>query len=190
MTDWDTANAVIALGAKAMVAPKATTLPTYTGDAPNAAFKTLGAVSENGMTVTPSRDTEAKKIWQSRADVLIVPKGQAFEIKHELVEWTPTTFGLWYGGGTWVEDGTHSGNFRFDVSGDPAVDERAFFYEWTVSTYIWRLVIPRGQITAVGDAKLVNNDWTPVETTIQALKTDGQPLAFYLTNDPSVDPAP
>lgn len=192
MTDWSTDNTVIGLGAKVLTAPLSSTIPTYAGDTWDVAWVTMGAVSENGMTISPSRDVTSKKIWQSRANVLEVPNGQNLTIAHELVEWTNTTFGLWYGGGVWVEDATNSGNWSYDVSGDPDIDERMFGYEWTVtsggSDYTWRLIIPRGMVTAIGDAKLVNNDWTAVNTTVTALKTSGVALATFQTDDPSVTP--
>lgn len=189
MPDWDVSNAVIGLGAKVLVAPVATALPGYIGDTVNVAFESLGSVTDDGMTITPSRDQTTKKVWQSRADALIIPNGQSFEVKMALVEWTNTNFGLWYGGGAWAAIADHTGQFKFDVSGDPDIDERAFYFEWRVGTKTWGLGIPHGQVTSVGDAKLVNGDWSAVDITIRALATDTDPLATFITDSASVNPA-
>lgn len=186
---FDTDNAVVALGSKVLVAPKATAKPADLTASWNAAFKDLGAVSENGMTITPNRDIDKKTVWQSKGISKVIVKSQEFTTKLELVEWNADTFPLFYGGGAWAAIEDSDGQFRFDVSSDPGTDERSFGFEWTVDTYTFRLVIPRAQVSAVGDAKLVNNDWTPVELTIEGLATSGSPIAYFLTDFPGVDPA-
>lgn len=182
-------NIAIALGAKVLVAPKLTVAPDDVSTAWGAAWKDCGAVSENGMTITPNREVEKKRIWQSRGVAKVIVKGQDFATKHELVEWNAVTFPLFYGGGAWTAITGKTGQYRFDVSSSPQSDERMFGYEWKVESYTFRLIIPRAQVSSVGDAKLVNDDWTPVDVGIEGLATAGNPIAYYLTDFPGIAPA-
>jgi hypothetical protein len=186
---FDTDNIVVGLGTKVLVADKGTTAPGDVTAAWASGWVEVGGISENGLTISVSKDVEKKRLWQSKGIVKVIVKSIEFTAKLELVEWNAITFPLWYSGGAWTPITGHTGQFRYDVSSEPDTDERMFGFEWKVDDSTFRLVVPRGQVSDVGDAKLVNNDWTPVETTVEGLATSGSPIAFYLTDFAGVDPA-
>ncbi len=182
---YDMDNAVIGLGSQILVAPKTTAGPEDVTTPWGAAFKDVGAVSEKGLTLTPNLTSVKKKIWHSKSTAKVLITGQELAAKFECVEWNAVTFPLMYGGGAWA--GT-AGSFRFDISSQPAAPEQVFGFEWLVDTYTFRLVLDRASVSGVGDATLVNDDWTPVELTVEALDNAGI-LGYYITDFPGVDPA-
>jgi hypothetical protein len=133
------------------VAPVGTTEPTNTSTAwatVDADWLDFGYISEDGVSLTPSVDTNSIRAWQSLHDLKRPIVGVEFEVSFVPMQVNQTTVGVYFLG---EEDGfTNVGGTtgRLEIPNSPGTQERALGIEWTDDEGdVNRLVIPRAQIT-------------------------------------------
>jgi hypothetical protein len=154
------------------VANVGTAAPTDTTTAYGVGWTDLGFASEDGVTLTPSLDTEDINAWQSAVPVRRIVTGSTLEIGFTLIQSNNETLSLYFGA-------TVAGNaIQIPVSPDPV--ERAISVEWSDGGEIYRLVVPRAQLSDRGETTLARGEAVGFEMTFTALPPATGPLATVL----------
>lgn len=141
--------------------------------APGVGWTDLGYASDDGVTITPSLDTDDINAWQSAVPVRRIVTGSSLEIGFTLLQSNAETFGLYF-------NATVAGStFEIPVAPDPL--ERALLIDWIDGTENFRLYVPRAQLTDTGEATLARGEAVGFEMTFTALAPATGPLAVVLT---------
>jgi hypothetical protein len=157
----------IQVGAVGVAAPADATA------APGVGWTDLGYASEDGVTITPSLDTEDINAWQSAVPVRRIVTGSSLEIGFTLLQSNEDTMALYFNA---VQNGS---NFELPVA--PAPLERALLVDWIDGGENFRLLVPRAQLTDAGELTLARGEAVGFEMTFTALAPAAGPLAIVLT---------
>ena len=160
-------------------APAGTTLPTTAAAQLDAAFKSMGYVSEDGVTNSLGITSEQIKAWGG--DVVAVPQTEKTDTwKLKLIEATNIDVLKAYFGPDNVS-GTLAAGITV-LANAKELPESC----WVIDTILRagaakRIVIPRGQISEMGDVVYKDNEVIGYEVTISALPdTSGNTHYEYL----------
>ncbi|MFG3582563.1 hypothetical protein [Streptomyces sp. NPDC047990] len=162
------------------------TLPVAVGDGKTApaGYKSLGYVSDAGVTITPTINTDPVNVWQSAVPVLFNVTSAMFAIQVTFTETNISTTELFYGA-QWVEVEDQSaqptGTFRLDLSSTPDLQEISLVVDWGQGDNQSRVVIPRAMIAERGAITLHRTSNQEYQLTIDALDSNGT-LGYVLTN--------
>lgn len=167
------------------LAPVGTILPTAASIALEAAFKGYGYTTEDGVSLSKSVDREGVPAWQSSTPVRYLITGQELTIETTFLQSNEDILKLWLGSGDFATDGGTPAGYRADVPIDPVGQQHALVLEWKDGTITSRLVVPKVEVTEVGDVSLARSA-TAFPVTFGALAPDsGTVLATWLTDDPA-----
>lgn len=161
------------------VAPKGTTLPTDANTALSDAYKSLGYVSEDGITLSTDRSSETIKAWGG--DTVATPTtGVTYTIGMTLIEFVrQEVLEIIYG------------KDRVTVDEDGKIEAYATSEDLEESIFVietmdrqgnpMRVIIPNGKLTENGDVTLSDSEVAGYEITITALphRDDGYNGASY-----------
>lgn len=171
-------------------APLGSALPTTASTALDATFKALGLIGEDGLSETADRSTDQIRAWGG-----------------SLARVVQTEFGLSY---TWqfistnravLEEVHGVDNVTVTPGVDPAFDELAIAVnnkQLPTKSYVFevkdgdnkiRIVIPNGQITAVGGITYSHNDIIRREVTLSCYADESGNEAYQYLTGPAVDAA-
>lgn len=175
-------NVRVALGGRIYMAPKGTVAPTDLTTAWGAGWKDLGYVSDDGVSMEYSTDTEDINAWQSLSPVRRVLTSVAFTMGFTAIELKADTLTLYFPGSSIT---TVAGVSTLSIPSAPGSAEYAFGLEWEDGTIISRLVIPRGEVTERGGVTFGRSGAVGLEMTISAYATSAPELATYISNDPA-----
>lgn len=175
----DTDNPRIWVNADAYTAPLGSTQPTDTTTAWDAAWDALGLLSDDGATESRNEDSTDHYAW---GGVLV----RTTRSKHKrtmvitALEDNDVVFDLVEPGSTAVT----AGGVTTRTVMVPIPNIRMFGLELVDGTVTKRRVIPRGEVTSVGDIALQDSDMTAYELTI-SIYPDGDGVLYYdITDDP------
>lgn len=163
-----------AVGGGIWTAPAGSTLPTNASTALDAAFKSLGAVSDAGVTRSMSKESTVVNAWGGQVvAVLNAKKTETFKFK--LLEADNIdALGLAYGEAT----GTLATGITVKSTGAQP-DPQSYVIETILANDVHqRVVIPAGIVTAVGDVVYVDNDVIGFDLTITAIADDDDVTAY------------
>lgn len=169
----DTANVIVGkpkVGGAVWVAPVGTSLPTDATSVINTAFKSLGYISDDGVTNSPSMSTETKKAWGGDI-VANIDNGTTNKYKMKLIETLNAEVQKLIYGDENVTDGVSS----LDVV-NKGIDTtpHAFVIDMVMAdNLIHRMVIPSASITEIGEIKYVDSDVSGYEITLTATADTG-----------------
>ena len=160
-------------------APVGTTLPTDATTALDKAFKSMGYISDDGLSNSNSPDTDTIKAWGGET-VLVVQKGkddtfQATFIEAKNVEVLKMVYG----------DRNVSGDLTTGIT-VKANAEEAESYSYVIdmimrNNTMKRIVIPLAKVSDVGDITYSDDDVVGYETTLNASPDDnGQTHYEYI----------
>lgn len=153
-------------GGAVWVAPVGTTLPTTANGALNEAFKDLGYISEDGVTNTPTRETESVTAWGGDT-VLDNQTSFTDQYQFTMIESTNIDAKKLIFGATNVT-GTLATGITTTVNGEE-LEEWAMVIDTLLRDGgIKRQVLPKCKVVEVGDIVYNNSDPVGYEVTLNA----------------------
>ena len=147
-------------------APLGTALPTDATTALNAAFKSLGYVSDDGLTNELTTDTEEIKAWGGDT-VLTAQTGTSDTFTYKLIESLNVEVLKEVYGASNVT-GTLSTGIKISVNSKEKIDH-AIVIETVVRDKFKRIVLPVAKIKEMAEITYVDGEPVGYEVTVQAL---------------------
>jgi len=167
------------------VAPTGTPLPTNATMATNAAFKNLGYIDEDGVSLTPGVELTDIMMWQSAVPVKTTLNTVSFEVKFNMGQVNQDTWGLYFFVSTWANN---FGQAKLIVPSSPGSQEKALIIEWTDDqSDDCRLVIPTAVLADREALQLKRDSAQLTGVTFRALDSSGT-LAYVYSDDPDLVP--
>ena len=176
----DTSNVIVGkpkVGGAVWVAPVGTSLPTDATSVINTAFKSLGYISEDGVTNAPSMSSETKKAWGGDV-VATIDNGTENKYKMKFIETLNAEVQKLVYGDSNVTDG--DGSMSVANKGINTTPHAFVIDMVMANNLIHRMVIPSASITEIGEIKYVDSDVAGYEVTLTAkADTDGATAHDY-----------
>lgn len=184
----DSTKVRLAPAGRVSIAPAGTAMPATVAATLNAAFKELGYLNEEGVSITPSIDTNAIRAWQSAVPIKTTLTSVGMQAKFTMMQITQDTTAEYFFGSVWSNS---LGNGLLTISSNPNLGERAMVIEWNDDKAVpntYRLCIPRGFITDHDAMQLQRTEATALGVTFEFLDSNGE-VAHILTNNADLVPA-
>lgn len=137
------------------VAPEGTAIPADLA-APPSPWLDAGYTSDDGVTISLSRDQEEINAWQAVDPVRVLVTAEPKTIAFELLEFDRESIVLAFRGGSWT--GTDPGPFTYSPPVAGAQDVRAMLIDAFDSGKQFRLIYPRVQLQGDVEFSLVRTD--------------------------------
>lgn len=177
---------VVGASGRIYVAPVGTTLPTSPTSSLDAAFTDLGYTSEEGVTLSFTKNSEDVNVWQSAFPVRRLGVGFEASAAFTLRQWNADTVALAFGGGTVTED--DPGVYVYTPPSVEDVDERCAVIEWQDGTRTYRWVIARCTVSEGVETQLVRTGAADLPITLAVLGDDAGEPWYLVTDDPALAP--
>lgn len=174
----DSDQILVAGGGKVLVAPVGSTAPTDTTTAWDAAFKDLGYTSDDGVVLRPNLSVQDINAWQSFEPVRRVVTGRGMTIAFTLLQMTREALLIAFNGGSFT--GTTTVTYAPGTAGN--IYERMLGVEAVDGDKIVRLIVPRVEISDVGDIPFTKTGPANIPLTLAMLGTSGG-AAFSIVAD-------
>jgi hypothetical protein len=164
-------------------APAGTALPAYPGAELDAAWKEIGAVSEDGISYGMNHSFDTLRNWAKQIERLMAADGDA-TVTAPFIDTTESTLKTLFGeDNVTVTDATqdHGKLISVEIGPDTQTDAEAFLFLMKDGDDMIMIGTPRGFITEVGDIDFAPNDAITWEATISSkswtvTKDNGQTL--------------
>lgn len=180
-TNYNSSLVRLAPDGRVLVAPLGTAEPTDTTTAFNAAFKELGWITEDGVSVTPSIDTNDVMMWQSITPVKRPITGMGLEVSMALASHNKDVLQNYLLNATFSNV---SGTARFEVKNLPPSQEKMLAIEWTDDDGDTnRLILPKVTMTDRDAFTIQKSDAVAFGITFSALAGAGGYTAVLLSNN-------
>lgn len=163
------------------VAPKGTTLPTDVTTALNAAFKSVGFISEDALVESLSITTERLRAWQRPVGIRTLTTEVEWTFQFGMLETSPLVLDLYYGG---AETSVAGGVATTDILAWPTSTQRAMVIEIEDGDVITRYAIPVVEIGERQEINHKNSEGTIWGVTTNVMGTSLDEMGFRITNDP------
>ena len=152
------------------VAPVGTALPTDTSTALDAAFSTLGYLSEDGVTFSQSTDSEEIKPWQSRSAVRTIITGRSMSLEFTMLEFNAQNLAFYFG-----QDEPVATNdaWSLEVRSDGTAKTWACVIEVKDGLTTVRYAFPRATLSEAGDLEITNSGVMALPVTLAAQDDNG-----------------
>lgn len=173
---WTAPNGDIYLG------PLTATAPTSASSALTlsaAQYTHLGYASEDGVSITPSTDTNDIMAWQSIAPVKTVLTSAGLEISFTLLQTNEASVEAFFLFNTLVPVGSGAGT-SMTISTTPPSQERSLIIDWqTDAGEKSRLYFPRAMCTERQELQLQRSEAFAYGLTFVALDSNGTLAKFF-----------
>lgn len=163
------------------------TVPAGLGTLSAPTWVDLGALSEEGPKVTPTRDVSPIMPWQGLFPIRQTVTGASFVLGFTLIQRNAATLRLAFGGGTLTEAPADSGIFTFTPPDPEDIDEHAFILEVRDGTVTDRWVLDRGMATLDGDVAFSKDAAVAFPLSVTALAVNGALPWRLISNDPALE---
>ena len=181
----DSTEVRLAPSGNVKVAPVGTPLPTNATMATNAAFKSLGYIDEDGVSLTPGVELTDIMMWQSAVPVKTTLDTISFEVQFNMGQVNQDTWSLYFFVASWTNN---FGQAKLIVPSNPGTQEKALIVEWTDDLNDdCRLVIPTAVLADRESLQLVRNNAQLTGVTFRALDSSGT-LAYVYSDNPDLVP--
>jgi hypothetical protein len=163
------------------VAPKGTALPTNIATPLNAAFKSVGFISEDALTESLAITTERLRAWQRPVGLRTLTTEVEWTFQFGMLETSPLVLDLYYGG---AETSVATGVATTGILAWPTSTQRAMVIEIVDGDVSTRYAIP---VVEIGDREEVshsNTEGTIWGVTVNVLGSSIDEMGFRITNDP------
>lgn len=175
---------LVLLGATGVgsVAPLGTTAPTDASASLNVAFKSVGYISDNGLTKGRAESRKDFTPWQSRSPIRTQITSSVKTFKVECWESNATVLSLYYRGG--VITPSSAGLMSIAETDVPSPDLRAWVFDVADGVNLVRHYVARGEVTDTGDITYKADEIVTYPLTITAYPgSDGISIHhYYLMN--------
>lgn len=169
-----------------LVAPLGTALPAGIADAPNAAFKPLGYVSEDGIESKGERKIEMIKDWN--ADIIA-----NLQSEHS-VRFGLTLYAVWdqdvlrevFGNVAATAPNTTQGNVYTVKETGAVLQPRSWIFDMKNDSKKLRIVLPNAKISQVTERKFVAKELAGFTITVEAFKDQDGVKAYRYLDDGQV----
>lgn len=151
-------------------APAGTALPAYPGAELDAAWKEIGAVSEDGISYGMNHSFDTLRNWAKQIERLMSADGDA-TVTAPFIDTTESTLKTLFGAdNVTVTDATaeHGKLISVEIGPDTQTDAEAFLFLMKDGDDMIMIGTPRGFITEVGDIDFAPNDAITWEATISS----------------------
>ncbi|THA56100.1 hypothetical protein [Streptomyces sp. A1136] len=166
-------------GADFYVAPVGTTAPTDIVTALAAAWKPAGLLSEDGASESRDQDSSDLYAWGGKL-VRTTKSKHKRQIKVTCLEDNLVVWGLVNPNST----AATTGGVTTRTIKIPKSDPRAFLLELHDGLLTTRRVIPKGEVSEVGEVTLSDSELQAFELTITIYPSSSDVLYLDITNDP------
>jgi hypothetical protein len=166
------------------VAPFGTTAPA--ANTLETEWETLGYVHEDGITITPEKETEGLMAWQSGTPIKNVLTSFTITIEATLLQHNAQTLALYWGQPVPTATGD---TVTLNVDTNQSGVEQALIVDTRDGDKIARYYFPRAQVSEVGDLEIVRGAFQGLPVTFTALDPGtGIPAIIYLLDATTVTP--
>ncbi|WP_217235470.1 phage tail protein [Streptomyces sp. AC555_RSS877] len=179
----DADNVRVGLNGSIYIAPKGTTAPSDLDTAWAAGWVDLGYLSDDGVEMSYSTETEDINAWQSLSPVRKVLTGVDMTLGFTAIELKTSTITLYFPSSTMTE--VTAGVNKLSIPAAPTPDERAIGLEWMDGDIKNRLVIARGEVTNRDSITLARSGAVSLPMTVSAYADSAPEIAVWLSNDPA-----
>lgn len=182
----DSSEVRLAPNGNIYVAPVGTALPTNATMNLNAAFKSIGYVDEDGVSISPGVELTDIMMWQSAVPVKTTLDTVTFEVQFNMGQVNQDTWSLYFFVTGWVNN---FGQAKLVVPSSPGSQEKSLIIQWTddLGDDV-RLVIPTAVLTDRESLQLTRNNAQITGVTFRALDTSGT-LAYVYSDNPDLVPS-
>lgn len=179
----DADNVRVGLNGSIYIAPKGTTAPTDLDAAWDPSWVDLGYLSDDGVSMEYSTDSEDINAWQSLSPVRKVLTSVDMTLGFTAIELKTATMTLYFPSASMTDVGgtVH----KLSIPAAPTPDERAIGLEWLDGDIKNRLVIARGEVTERGAITIGRSAAVGLEMTVSAYADTAPEIAVWLSNDPA-----
>ncbi len=178
----DATEVVVGASGDIYTAPVGTTAPTDPTSAYAAGWSaSLGYLTEDGVSWAPSVENNLIGAWQSFYPIRALIASRNITVGFSLMQWNTETLRLAFGGGEVTEPSNNV--FKYTPPDASEQDERALGIDWADGDEHYRLIIPKGIVSDIGETNLVRTDAAvlPITFSIQAPPAGEDPW-FLLTD--------
>jgi hypothetical protein len=182
MVDFTPEAVRVGVTGKVYVGPLGTALPDDVTTPLNAAFESVGFISEDALTEALSITTERLRAWQRPVGIRSLTTEVEWTFEFGMLETSPLVLDLYYGG---AETTVDTGVATTGILAWPTSTQRAMVIEIEDGDVITRYAIP---VVEIGDREEVNHtntEGTIWGVTVNVMGSNLDEMAFRITNDPS-----
>lgn len=163
------------------VAPKGTALPTDVTTELNAAFVSVGFISEDALTESLAITTERLRAWQRPVGIRSLTTEVEWTFQFGMLETSPLVLDLYYGG---ADSEVASGVATTSILAWPSSTQRAMVIEVEDGDVITRYAIPVVEIGEREEVNHSNTEGTIWGVTVNVMGSSIDEMGFRITNDP------
>lgn len=175
-------NVRVGLDGRLYIAPKGTTAPTDVTAAWPAGWDDFGYLSDDGVEMSYSTETDDINAWQSLTPIRKILTSVDMTLQFTAIELKTKTITLYFPSST---ISTSGGVSTLSIPSAPDPDERAIGVEWVDGDLTNRLVIPRSEVTNRDSITLARSGAVALPMTVSAYADTAPEIAIWLSSDPA-----
>jgi hypothetical protein len=161
------------------IGPAGTALPTTLSASFAAPWQPIGYISDDGVTLSASTDSDSLTPWQSTSPVRTIITGKSIELQFVMWETSPLTMGLWFDVTPPVGA---TGVLEFDVPSSAGGLLYAVALDVQDQATTFRIAFPRAQLSDTGDVTVSRGSAIGWDATLSALDDSGRLAEVMMTD--------